>query len=106
MSLLLVNVLEVDTIHAQGKSERAPESWRPPSPRCLLALPARTNAKTQLLQATGLVAVSSGLLTLLNATRWNTGFGEPAKTASTATSPEAQRGEGGRQLSEARSNVP
>ena len=33
------------------------------------------DAETQFLQATGLVAVSSGLLTVLKSTRWTIGFG-------------------------------
>ena len=61
----------------------------PPPPWCLLALHARIllDAETQLLQATRRVALGSGLITVPNSTRWTTGFGEPARTASTATSP-------------------
>ena len=42
------------------------------------------DAQTQLLQATVLVVVSSGLLPVPNSIRWTFGFGEPAKTASIA----------------------
>ena len=49
------------------------------------------DAEAQLLQATRLGAVSSGLLTVLNPSHWTTGSGEAARTASTATSPQPGR---------------
>ena len=85
--LLVTRVLKVGIRTLNADLNTLQEAGASPTLSAMSAGTSRTflllDTEAQLdLQATGIVAVSSGLHTVLISTRWTTGFGEPARTVS------------------------